>query len=189
MPVKSDRHDARASPTCPPRQLQPTATDPSSGVIEEDGTGQPSNQERRSSGPPMGSTSQQWLTRHNQPCGPARAISGRAAVSFSIGSRRRSTRLGRRGAGTCPRDGSTRREWVNAAEVGHGVVSFREDEHGRGGNGGGRARRRRVGGLAVRAGGGSCGDFPTREQAIDIVESMAGDVACCVGYLAETSDR
>jgi hypothetical protein len=37
--------------------------------------------------------------------------------------------------------------------------------------------------------GGSCGDFPTREQAIDIVESMAGDVACCVGYLAEDSDR
>jgi hypothetical protein len=37
--------------------------------------------------------------------------------------------------------------------------------------------------------GGSSGIYPTREQAIDIVESMAGDVACCVGHLAEDSDR
>jgi len=37
--------------------------------------------------------------------------------------------------------------------------------------------------------GGSCGFFPTRERAIETVESMAGDIACCVGHLAEDSDR
>jgi len=37
--------------------------------------------------------------------------------------------------------------------------------------------------------GGSRGSYPTREQAIDIVESMLGDVICCVGHLAEDSDR
>jgi hypothetical protein len=37
--------------------------------------------------------------------------------------------------------------------------------------------------------GGSSGIYPTREQAIDSVESTAGDVACCVGHLAEDSDR
>ena len=42
--------DARASPHMPTATTA-TATDASSGVIEEDGAGQPSNQERRSSGP------------------------------------------------------------------------------------------------------------------------------------------
>lgn len=37
--------------------------------------------------------------------------------------------------------------------------------------------------------GGSSGIYPTREQAIDSVESAAGDVACCVGHLAADSDR
>jgi len=37
--------------------------------------------------------------------------------------------------------------------------------------------------------GGSRGSYPTREQAIDMVESMLGDVICCVGHLAEDSDR
>ena len=35
--------------------------------------------------------------------------------------------------------------------------------------------------------GGSSGVYPTREQAIDSVEAAAGDVACCVGHLAEES--
>lgn len=37
--------------------------------------------------------------------------------------------------------------------------------------------------------GGSSGVYPTREQAIEIVESVAGDVLCCVGHLAADSDR
>jgi hypothetical protein len=37
--------------------------------------------------------------------------------------------------------------------------------------------------------GGSRGSYPTRKQAIDMVESMLGDVICCVGHLAEDSDR
>ncbi len=36
--------------------------------------------------------------------------------------------------------------------------------------------------------GGSSGAWPSREQAIEMVESAAGDVACCVGHLAEDSD-
>ena len=35
---------------------------------------------------------------------------------------------------------------------------------------------------------GSSGVWPSREQAIEMVESTAGDVACCVGHLAEDSD-
>ena len=37
--------------------------------------------------------------------------------------------------------------------------------------------------------GGSSGVYSTREQAIDSVEAAAGEVACCVGHLAEDSDR
>ena len=37
--------------------------------------------------------------------------------------------------------------------------------------------------------GGSSGVYATREQAIDSVEAAAGDVACCVGHLADDSDR
>ncbi len=37
--------------------------------------------------------------------------------------------------------------------------------------------------------GGSSGVYPTREQAIEIVESVAGDMLCCVGHLAADSDR
>jgi hypothetical protein len=37
--------------------------------------------------------------------------------------------------------------------------------------------------------GGSSGVYPTRELAIEIVESVAGDMLCCVGHLAEDSDR
>lgn len=37
--------------------------------------------------------------------------------------------------------------------------------------------------------GGSRGAFPTREEAIEMVESMRGDIICCVGHLAEDSDR
>ena len=36
--------------------------------------------------------------------------------------------------------------------------------------------------------GGASGVWPSREQAIEMVESTAGDVACCVGHLAEDSD-
>ncbi|MCW5700263.1 MAG: hypothetical protein KIT00_10525 [Rhodospirillales bacterium] len=36
--------------------------------------------------------------------------------------------------------------------------------------------------------GGPCGIYPTREQAIEMVESMAGDVICCVGHLAADSN-
>ena len=36
--------------------------------------------------------------------------------------------------------------------------------------------------------GGSSGTFATREQAIEIVESLIGEVICCVGHLAEDSD-
>lgn len=35
--------------------------------------------------------------------------------------------------------------------------------------------------------GGSCGVYPTRKQAIETVEAMAGDVACSVGHLAADS--
>lgn len=37
--------------------------------------------------------------------------------------------------------------------------------------------------------GGSSGVYSTREQAIEIVESVAGDMACCVGHLAADSDQ
>lgn len=37
--------------------------------------------------------------------------------------------------------------------------------------------------------GGSCGTYPSRQEAIETVESMAGDIICCVGHLAEDSDR
>ena len=37
--------------------------------------------------------------------------------------------------------------------------------------------------------GGSRGSYPTREHAIEMVESILGDVICCVGHLAEDSDR
>ncbi len=36
--------------------------------------------------------------------------------------------------------------------------------------------------------GGSAGVYASREQAIEIVEGMLGDVVCCVGHLAEDSD-
>lgn len=36
---------------------------------------------------------------------------------------------------------------------------------------------------------GSSGLWQSRQQAIDMVETAAGDVACCVGHLAEDSDR
>jgi hypothetical protein len=36
---------------------------------------------------------------------------------------------------------------------------------------------------------GSSGVFSSREQAIEMVEAMAGDVACCVGHLADDADR
>lgn len=31
---------------------------------------------------------------------------------------------------------------------------------------------------------GSCGAFPSREQAIECVENILGEVVCCVGHLA-----
>jgi len=37
--------------------------------------------------------------------------------------------------------------------------------------------------------GGSSGVYSTREQAIEIVESVAGDMVCCVGHLAADSDK
>ncbi|MGF1641378.1 MAG: hypothetical protein ACFCUO_10565 [Rhodospirillales bacterium] len=37
--------------------------------------------------------------------------------------------------------------------------------------------------------GGSRGSFATRDEAIQAVESILGDVICCVGHLAEDSDR
>ena len=37
--------------------------------------------------------------------------------------------------------------------------------------------------------GGSRGSYPTRDEAIQIVESILGDVICCVGHLAEDSDK
>ena len=36
--------------------------------------------------------------------------------------------------------------------------------------------------------GGSSGTFPSREQAIEVVESLLGEIICCVGHLAEDSD-
>ena len=36
---------------------------------------------------------------------------------------------------------------------------------------------------------GSSGCWPSRQAAIDIVEAIAGDIACCVGHLAEDADR
>lgn len=35
---------------------------------------------------------------------------------------------------------------------------------------------------------GSAGTFATRERAIEIVESVIGDMVCCVGHLAADSD-
>jgi len=37
--------------------------------------------------------------------------------------------------------------------------------------------------------GGSRGTYSTREEAIEMVETMRGDIICCVGHLAEDSDR
>ncbi len=37
--------------------------------------------------------------------------------------------------------------------------------------------------------GGSRSTCPTREEAIEMVETMRGDIICCVGHLAEDSDR
>jgi hypothetical protein len=37
--------------------------------------------------------------------------------------------------------------------------------------------------------GGASGAYPTREQAIETVESLLGEVTCCVGHLADDSDR
>jgi hypothetical protein len=37
--------------------------------------------------------------------------------------------------------------------------------------------------------GGAIGVYPSRDDAIDAVEAMAGDVICCVGHLAEDSDK
>ena len=37
--------------------------------------------------------------------------------------------------------------------------------------------------------GGSSGVFATREEAIETVEGICGDVICCVGHLAEDSDQ
>lgn len=37
--------------------------------------------------------------------------------------------------------------------------------------------------------GGPCGSYPTREQAIEIVEATLGEVICCVGHLAEGSEQ
>lgn len=37
--------------------------------------------------------------------------------------------------------------------------------------------------------GGSRGTYATREEAIEMVEYMRGDIICCVGHLAEDSDR
>lgn len=36
---------------------------------------------------------------------------------------------------------------------------------------------------------GSCGAFPSREQAIETVESVLGEVVCCVGHLAADGDE
>ena len=36
--------------------------------------------------------------------------------------------------------------------------------------------------------GGSSGTYPTRNEAIEMVENMLGEVVCCVGHLAEDSD-
>lgn len=36
--------------------------------------------------------------------------------------------------------------------------------------------------------GGSCGAFESREDAILTVESVLGDMICCVGHLAADSD-
>ena len=35
---------------------------------------------------------------------------------------------------------------------------------------------------------GSCGAFPSREQAIECVEGIRGEVVCCVGHLAADSE-
>ncbi|MBX3517802.1 MAG: hypothetical protein KF815_12760 [Rhodospirillales bacterium] len=35
---------------------------------------------------------------------------------------------------------------------------------------------------------GSCGAFASREQAIECVESIRGEVVCCVGHLAADAD-
>lgn len=37
--------------------------------------------------------------------------------------------------------------------------------------------------------GGSCGTFAGREEAILAVEGVLGDMVCCVGHLADDSDR
>lgn len=37
--------------------------------------------------------------------------------------------------------------------------------------------------------GGSRGAYATREEAIETVESIRGEAVCCVGHLAEDSDR
>lgn len=37
--------------------------------------------------------------------------------------------------------------------------------------------------------GGPSGTYASREDAIDSVEAVAGDVICCVGHLADDADR
>jgi hypothetical protein len=37
--------------------------------------------------------------------------------------------------------------------------------------------------------GGSCGTYPSRDEAISTVESVLGDMVCCVGHLAADADR
>ncbi len=37
--------------------------------------------------------------------------------------------------------------------------------------------------------GGPMGNYPDRERAIEAVEATLGDMVCCVGHLAEDSDR
>jgi hypothetical protein len=37
--------------------------------------------------------------------------------------------------------------------------------------------------------GGSCGAYPSRDEAIRTVEGVLGDMVCCVGHLAADADR
>jgi hypothetical protein len=37
--------------------------------------------------------------------------------------------------------------------------------------------------------GGSCGTYPSRDEAISTVESVLGNMVCCVGHLAADADR
>ncbi|MBL8659419.1 MAG: hypothetical protein JNM75_06645 [Rhodospirillales bacterium] len=42
--------------------------------------------------------------------------------------------------------------------------------------------------LPFGADGGSCGVYPTREEAVRTVEGVLGDMICCVGHLAADAD-